>query len=140
MLNMISLILMLTSFSFTVAWRNSIHTGHPQDPEGRERIQEQKRKAQKFSLYLTGFSFVYTMFVFYPESGWVSIWGAIAVLSAIWGLVYLYKCKKRGTSPLDGRIVKNGFYNFFLTEVPFCYLYVFTWIQLGTIAFNFGVE
>lgn len=137
MLKVIAMILLLFSCVITTVWRNTIHTGSPQDPEGKKKIEAQKRKAQKFSIFVTLISLVYTMFLFYPESGWSSAWGAIAIASGVWGVIYIYKCRKKKVSPLDGVIVANKFYNFMLTEVPFCYLYVFTWFQLGSIILFF---
>jgi hypothetical protein len=139
MLNLIALTLLLTSFTLWLSSGNSVMFPiKADDTEAIEKRDRLERRDMKLSVYVTVACFVFTLF-FIKDTGWSSIWGLVAAIASSWYLVYLYQCKKKGISPLDKRIVKNEFYNFLLTDVPFIYLYVFTWVQLVIIAFTYGL-
>lgn len=126
MLNIIALIILVLSLSFTFLWRN-MYNGIAFNDATRRTHFENKSKYASLATTIAGFIFTAITW----SSGWHSIWGVGAVLSAAWGVAYFYLCHKRGISPFKGTIVENKFLNFFLTEFVFSYFYIFTWVQLS---------
>lgn len=126
-----STILLTLSFLSTGSWQNSLWGDNAPNIRYRNFVAKTRRNSQLFSVYITSISFVFTLLVW--SSGWHSMWGIGAALSAMWGIGYLYLCYKKKISPLKGEISENKLKNFFLTEVVFSYFYVFTWVQLATL-------
>lgn len=128
MLSFISLLLLSISIILTAGWRNAYYIVDITKPEQVERRERVQGTCQKYSVIVTIISFFLPLVVWGIE--WFNIWGLVATLFALWTAVYFYICYKKSVSPLEGKVVNNRFYNYLITEIPFYYLYAFTWVHL----------
>lgn len=133
MLNFISFIWFMVSLVLTVGWQNSYYIVDLENDSEVQRRNKIEGWFQRSSVYVTVSGFAFSLIMW--SSGWHSVWGIGAAISAAWGVIYLYLCNKRAVSPFQGCIVNNKFWNYILTEGVFGYLYVFTWAQLLIIPF-----
>lgn len=124
----VAFLLLLFSFTFCYFWRSPHSGGLSGYPRYSAVMFEIRKKSQRVSVWATVVGYVLTLV--YWTSGWHSWWGLGAAIVGIWTIVYVFWCRRKNVTPWLGEIVQNGWYNFLLTELPFSYVYVFTWVQL----------